>query len=88
MDIKRNKEIYKAKLGIIWYGLYPLFAVALLADVLFNWVIGTMYYREIPQELLFTTRSSRHLKGTGIQLARAQFICTNLLDPADKGHCL
>ncbi len=88
MDIKSNKATYKKALGIAWYGGYPLFFVALFMDVLFNFTFGTLYYREIPKELLFTTRCSRHLKGTGIQLARAQFVCTNLLDPADKGHCL
>ncbi len=88
MGIKTNKDLLKSKLGLIWYGLYPWFILAMAMDVLFNWTIGTIYYREFPQELLFTARSSRHLKGSGIQLARAQFICSNLLDPFDVGHCL
>jgi len=87
MDIKRNQILYKEKLGIAWYGLYPIFWIALLMDVLFNWTVGTAYYREFPKEFLFTARCARHLKGTGIQLARAQYVCTNLLDPADSGHC-
>ncbi len=88
MDIKRNTGLYKSKLGAAWYGLYPLFGIALLMDVLFNWTFGTLYYREFPQEFLFTARSARHIKGTGIQLARAQFVCSYMLDPADRGHCL
>ena len=88
MEIKSNRVQYKNALGIAWYGGYPILLVALLCDTLFNITFGTVYYRELPRELLFTSRCARHLKGTGIQLARAQFVCTNLLDPADKGHCL
>lgn len=87
MHIKKNKDLLKEKLGVIWYGLYPVFIVALLMDVLFNFIIGTLYFREIPQELLFTARCSRHMKGTGTQLARATFVCDNLLNPFDEGHC-
>ena len=87
MEIKSNKEQYKKALGAAWYGGYPIFFIALLMDVLFNFTFGSVFYREFPKEFLFTARCSRHLKGTGIQLARAHFVCTNLLDPADKGHC-
>ncbi|MCK4759963.1 MAG: hypothetical protein KAT69_07920 [Candidatus Aminicenantes bacterium] len=87
MEIKSNKEQYKKALGIAWYGGYPIFAIALLMDILFNFTFGSVFYREFPKEFLFTARCSRHLKGTGIQLARAHFVCVNLLDPADKGHC-
>ena len=88
MGVKRNKELYKESLGDAWYGFYPLFAVALILDVLFNWTFGTLYYREIPREFLFTSRCHRHLQSKGIQLARAHYICTNLLNPSDEGHCL
>lgn len=87
MEIKSNREQYKKALGIAWYGGYPIFAAALLMDVLFNWTFGWAFFREFPKEFLFTARCKRHLKSTGIQLARAQFVCTNLLDPADKRHC-
>ena len=87
MEIKSNKEGYKEALGFAWYGGYPFFFVALIMDVLFNITYGTLLFRELPKELLFTARCSRHLKGKGIQLARAHWVCTNLLDPADKGHC-
>ena len=89
MDVKRNLPLYKEKLGASFYGLYPWFALALIMDVLFNWTVGTIYFREIPREFLFTARCHRHLTTSkGNQLARAHFVCTNLLDPADKGHCL
>lgn len=87
MEIRSNKEHYKKALGAAWYGGYPIFVFALFMDVLFNFTFGSAYYREWPKELLFTARCQRHLKGAGVQLARAHFVCTNLLDPADKGHC-
>jgi len=87
MEIKSNQEQYKEALGDAWYGGYPIFFFALALDALFNFTFGTAYYREFPKEFLFTARCKRHLKGTGIQLARAHFVCANLLDPADKGHC-
>ena len=87
MHIKKYKEVLKNKIGIIWYGLAPIFIIGLLMDVLFNFIIGTLYFREIPQELLFTARCSRHIKGSGIQLARATFVCNYLLNPFDEGHC-
>ena len=87
MDIKRNLPLYKEKLGAAFYGLYPWFALALILDVLFNWTVGTIYFQEFPREFLFTSRCHRHLSSTGTQLARAHFMCTNLLDPADMGHC-
>ena len=88
MDIKRNQAIYKSKMGIAWYGLYPIFIFALFMDVLFNIMVGSVYFRELPKEFLFTSRCQRHLKGSGIQLARANYVCENLLNPADNGHCL
>ena len=88
MNIKEHQDFLKLKLGLLWNGLRPVFIVALLMDVLFNFIIGTLYYREFPKELLFTSRCHRHLKGTGIQLARAQQVCAILLDPFDSGHCL
>ena len=89
MDIKRNQTIYKAKMGIAWYGLYPIFIFALFMDVLFNWTVGTVYFREPPREFLFTARCQRHLNGTDVkQYDRAQYVCDNLLNPADSGHCV
>lgn len=87
MNIKEHRAKIKDKIGIIWHGLWPVFILALISDVLFNWIIGTIYYRELPKEFLFTARCARHLEGTGIQLARAQFICTYLLNPFDNNHC-
>jgi len=91
MHIKQYRvSLEKGAPGLL-KGMYPIFIVALLMDVLFNLVIGTIYYRELPKvfdkEWLFTARCQRHLKGQGIQLLRAQYVCGLLLDPFDRGHC-
>ena len=36
--------------------------VGVVADVIFNWLIGTLIFREFPREFLFTTRVKRHAK--------------------------
>lgn len=87
MHFKIHKDYLKENVPIIYYGLLPFYVVALFMDILFNIVIGTLYYRELPKELLFTTRCARHLKGTGVQLMRATRVCMYLLNPFDKGHC-
>ncbi len=89
MGIKTNQVIYKKSLGFAWYTGYPFFALGLLLDVLFNFTFGTLYYREFPQEFLFTSRSARHMKSSdSVQRSRAETVCSTLLDPADQGHCL
>ena len=86
MHIKKYK-IMLSKIKFIYYGIQPFFILALIMDVLFNFIIGTLYFRELPKELLFTARCSRHMKGSGTQLARATFVCIYLLNPFDEDHC-
>ena len=48
-----------------WYIRYPAYvflATGVLADVLFNVIFGSIIFREIPKEFLFTNRVKRHLK--------------------------
>lgn len=86
MHLKKYESILK-DIKFLNYGLKPFFIVALIMDVLFNLIIGTFYFREIPRELLFTDRCKRHIKGSGVQLRRATFVCSYLLNPFDEGHC-
>jgi hypothetical protein len=86
MHLKKYKPILE-KIKLLNYGLKPFFIVALIMDVLFDKIIGTLYFREIPREWLFTDRCKRHMKGRGIQLFRAQRVCDYLLNPFDEGHC-
>lgn len=50
--------------------LYPLAVPALLADVAFNFLFGTIIFAELPKELMFSSRVQRHADG----------------DPADWQH--
>jgi hypothetical protein len=54
-------------------------------DVLFNLTFGTLLYRELPRELLFTSRCKRHIVGTGSRQRMAAF-WQRQLNPWDEGH--
>jgi len=88
MHLKHNKD----KLNKVnkFFG-YPWFIIAVVGDVLFNWVIGSIVFVEIPKEMLFTDRVSRHLTKPGKIWRRklASFFCKNMLDPFDPSgdHC-
>lgn len=71
-----------------WY--YISAAVALVSDVLFNFVFGTVSFLELPQEWLFTYRCSRHLKDRGWRGKIARWFCRNFMDPFDPDgrHCV
>src|SRR5688572_8958618 len=45
--------------------LYPLAIVGLVIDAAFNVVFGSLMFRELPRELLFTSRCQRHARGDG-----------------------
>lgn len=86
MNMKRNhkKLTLTAKL---W--AYPIAAAALISDVLFNFIFGTVAFIELPQEWLFTYRCSRHLNDSGWRGKIARWFCRNFMDPFDPDgrHC-
>lgn len=86
MHLKKYKTML-SEIKFLYYGVQPFFILALIMDVLFDKIIGTIYFRELPREWLFTARCQRHMKGSGIQLRRATFVCTYLLNPFDENHC-
>lgn len=57
--------------------------VGIVADVAFNWLWGTVIFREFPQELVFTSRVQRHFGSSGWRGDKArqwaQFL--NAVDP-------
>ena len=75
--------------GILWKLSYVLIGVPfVLADVLFNVVIGSFIFWELPREWLFTTRLSRH-KNSGVSQPRYEVawrLC-RLLSAYDNNHC-
>lgn len=68
---------------------YPILAVGLALDVLFNALWGSLLFLEPPRELLFTARVSRLNDDTGWRGKLACWICLELLDPFDPSgkHC-
>jgi len=88
MNLKRNKEHLTpiAKLFA-----YPMLSVGLVADVLFNFIFGTILFLEPPKELLMTTRLKRHLKDhkKDWRDRNANWFCNNFLNPFDPSgnHC-
>jgi hypothetical protein len=70
----------------------PLIVVVLILDILFNLTVGTIVFRELPREMLFTTRVKRHYrnvtregkpKGSNYKTAVKWAIRLNWIDP---GH--
>jgi hypothetical protein len=59
--------------------------VGLFSDVAFNWLWGTIIFREFPQELVFTARVKRHALATGWRGERARRWAA-FLNAVDPGH--
>lgn len=85
MDLKKAREagtLTKTAtffaFGVLWIG-YVL-------DMLFN-LASSVLFLELPREILFTARVSRHIKGIGWRAKMARWFCENLLNPFDPGHC-
>ena len=66
--------------------ILPLALIGVVLDFAFNMTFGTIMFREVPHELLFTSRVKRHFReSNGRRLRLAGFWRTqlNLMDP---GH--
>jgi len=73
-----------------WTFKAPLYGVALpiglAADFATNVTVGSVVWGEFPQEILFTSRATRHLQSEGEDYERAVWWCTQL-HYWDYGHC-
>lgn len=89
MWLKKRREAIKAKSRALYYAAYAFVAVALVLDVAYNAVVGTVLFAEPPRELTFTSRLKRHKRGDyGTWRWRlAHWFCAELLNPYDPGHC-
>lgn len=88
MHLKAARDAGRLTLAAKVLG-YPWLALALVVDVLFNLVTGTLLFLERPRELLFTSRVSRLNDRPGWRGDLARWFCRELLDPFDPsgGHC-
>lgn len=64
---------------------YIWLAIGLPADVLFNWIWGTVIFREFPRELMFTARVKRHMSSSGENRWKAER-WASMLNAVDPGH--
>jgi len=82
MNLKRNRE---ALTPIVKVFAYPILAVGLVLDMIFNFTIGTLMFLEIPQEWLMTARLNRHLldRHNDWRDKVADWFAKNFLDPFD-----
>lgn len=68
---------------------YALLAVMVVADILFNFTIGTVLFLELPQfrRPTFTQRCSRHLSGLFWRGDLARWFCFGWMNPFEPDHC-
>lgn len=69
---------------------YVLFAFGYTYDVVYNWLIASWVFSQIPREATLTARLLRYLHGSEPGLWRrplALLTCTKLIEPWDPGHC-
>ena len=86
MNLKRNiKSISPVAKP---FGYLLLFR-GLILDVLFNLIIGTISFMELPREWLFTNRCIRHKRGNGWRKSVALWWCRHFMDAFDPSgsHC-
>jgi hypothetical protein len=68
---------------------WTVLLVALVLDVIFNVLIGSILFWEWPdiRRLTFTARCQKHLEASGRRGALARWVCDGWLNPFDAGHC-
>ena len=69
--------------------LAPAALLAVFMDVIFNVLIATFIFMDLPQEYMFTKRLSRYKsEDAGWRTSVAKWLCFNLLDSFELGgHC-
>ena len=82
--------IAEEKYGFAWWQypfIFPVVLIGYVMDIIFNIVYMTIATRELPRELLTTTRCKRlkdHMTWAG---KVARFVCRRFLHPFDATHC-
>ena len=66
--------------------LYMWLLIGVLADIIFNVILGTIIFRELPHETLFTDRVKRHWYGDNKKQKDRAFIWQWRLNKIDPGH--
>lgn len=88
--------IYRAHLkgrlrGLTLVMSVPLVLAGLIVDVVAQYTLATLFFLDLPRkgEHLVTDRLQRYSAGSGWRKAKADWICTHLLDvfDPDEDHC-
>lgn len=92
MRMKKHREVILEEYGKGIYTLLYIFIVipALLLDVYYNIIWGTLLFLDPPRELLLTSRLKRYrmtAKTAHWRWKIATFICVKMLNPFDADHC-
>ena len=90
MWLKKKRESLKRGNRLAYYFGYIVAAVFLVLDAVYNIVVGTVMFADIPREFLFTTRLIRYRRGPMTWRYRlATFFCKKMLNPHDPSgeHC-
>lgn len=66
--------------------IFVAFIVGLFADVLFNAIWGTVIFRELPREWIFTDRLKRHWRGDDSKQRRRAAPWVRQVNLIDPGH--
>ncbi|HXF44865.1 MAG TPA: hypothetical protein VNK91_01985 [Burkholderiaceae bacterium] len=90
MWLKKRRDAIKAR-GRSWYwAAYLVAFVGVVLDIVYNVVVGTVMFADLPRELTFTARLKRYRRGPLIWRWRlATWFCARLLNPYDPSgdHC-
>lgn len=85
LGMRDSRIIYTIPNFIRWSLIVALLP-GLVLDVLFNFTYGTIHFKELPREFLFTSRVKRHVRNsTGTRGRRAQ-VWRKTLNAIDEGH--
>lgn len=66
---------------------YSYLVLAVILDFIFNLIIGSLIFLELPREFMFTDRCSRHMHEMGRRGRIARWFCNSWLNPFDENHC-
>lgn len=82
----QKDQIPKQLSWVIKVPVYVAIPIFLVADFLFNVLWGTVIFRELPRELLFTYRLKRHWRGGDKRQKRRAQPWVQLVNLIDPGH--
>lgn len=85
LGMRDSRQIYVIPNFIRWsliVGLLP----GLFLDVVFNLTYGTVHFKELPRELLFTDRVKRLVRNATGQRGRRALKWKKTLNAIDEGH--